>query len=295
MKNITIVGGTHGNELTGIKLIQKWRDNREIVARDHLTVNLEYGNPPAIKAKVRFIDEDLNRAFHIKDLEAEPTKSWESRRAHEINELLGPKFNNPKAEVIIDLHTTTSNMGNTIIVYNDPLNLKMAKYIQTLEPNVRVYISDKDIKDTIGLHSLATYGMLLEVGPIPQGVLYHKQFEDMERITHHALDFMNRYDEDPDFDVTGTLEVYQRGTLVPYPTNESGDMSAMLHKNVQNKDYCLLNQGDPIFMTFNGETICYDGEPGFPVFINEAAYYETNMAFRMNTKMTLSLAPRNRN
>lgn len=292
MKNITIVGGTHGNELTGIKLIQKWRDNRERVARDNLAVSLEYGNPRAIEAKVRFIDEDLNRAFHIEDLKADPTASWESRRAHEINEQLGPKFNHPKADVIIDLHTTTSNMGNTIIIYDDPHNQKMAKYIQDQEPSVRVYISDKDIKDTIALQSLATYGMLLEIGPIPQGVLYHKQFEDMERITYHALDFMNRFESDPDFDVTGALEVYQRGKLVPYPTNESGDMCAMLHKDVQNKDYCLLNPGDPIFMTFNGETIYYDGEPGFPVFINEAAYYETNVAFRMNNKMILRIASR---
>ena len=293
MKQIAIIGGTHGNELTGIKLIQKWRDNREVVARHNLEVRLEYGNPPAINKKVRFVDEDLNRAFHIDDLKGSPRTSWESHRAHELNELLGPKFDHPNIDVIIDLHTTTSNMGNTIIIYNNLYNLKLAKFIQNREPSVRVYISDKDIKDTIALQSLAPHGVLLEIGPIPQGVLYHKQFEDMERITHHALDFIHKFDNAPDFDVTGTLQVYQRGTFVPYPTNESGDMSAMLHKDIQNRDYCLLNRGDPIFMTFDGTTIYYEGEPGFPVFINEAAYYETNVAFRMNNKMTLSIAPRN--
>jgi aspartoacylase len=292
MKKIAIIGGIHGNELTGIKLIQTWRNNPAVVARGNCEIHLEYGNPPAIKEKVRFINEDLNRLFHIDDLNCPPKPSWESRRAHELNELLGPKFDRPQVDVIIDLHTTTSNMGNTLIIYDKPYNLKLAKYIQNHEPGVRVYISDKDIKDTMALQSVAPHGMLLEIGPIPQGVLYHQQFEDMQRITQHALDFIHAFDNSPTYDVTGTLEVYQRGTLIPYPTNNSGDIGAMLHKDIQNQDYRLLTRGDPIFMTFDGETITYNGEAGFPVFINEAAYYEKNIAFRMNNKMTLSIPAR---
>jgi len=293
MKKITIVGGTHGNELSGIKLIEKWRSNTKDVQRDNLEVSLEYGNPPAIENKVRFIDEDLNRAFHIDDLNQCPASSCESLRAHELNERLGPKFNNPKVDVIIDLHSTTSNMGNTIIIYENPYNLKLAKHIQTHEPSVRVCISNKNIRDAVALQSLAPHGMLLEIGPIPQNVLCHKQFEDMERITHHALDYIQQFDNAPDFDVTGNLEVYQGGTPVPYPTNKTGDICAMLHKDLQSKDYCLLNPGDPIFMTFDGQTIYFEGESGFPVFINEAAYYENNVAFRMNRKLTLNLPPGN--
>jgi len=293
MKKITIVGGTHGNELTGIKLIRKWCGDPKDVQRDNLEVSLEYGNPPAIEKKVRFIDEDLNRAFHIDDLSQPPTSSWESIRAHELHERLGPKFNSPKVDVIIDLHSTTTNMGNTIIIYGKPHNLKLAKYIQTHEPSVRVVLSYKNIEDTLALQSLAPHGMLLEVGPIPQGVVYHKQFEDAERITHHALDFIQQFDSDPDFDVTGALEVYQGGIPIPYPTDEEGNICAMLHKDLQNRDYCLLNRGDPAFVTFDGRTICFEGESGFPAFVNEAAYYESNLAFRMNKKRTVNIPARN--
>lgn len=292
MKKVAIIGGTHGNELTGIRLVQKWRDNEDIVTRDSLDIRLEYGNPAAIKAKARFVEEDLNRAFHIDDLRNGPGTSLESQRAYQLNDQLGPKFGAPKVDVIIDLHTTTANMGNTIIIYNDPYNLKMAKYIQAQEPTVHVYISDKAMKDTVALQSVAPRGMLLEIGPIPQGVLYHKQFEDMERIAQLALDFIDRSESDPTFDVTGPLEVFQRGTLVSYPTNDSGDIIAMLHKDIQDMDYCQLNPGDPIFMTFDGKTLYYEGAPGFPVFINEAAYYEANVAFRMNNKMTLNIEPK---
>jgi hypothetical protein len=183
-------------------------------------------------------------------------------------------------------------MGNTLIIYNDPFNLKLAKHIQDNDQNVRVYVSDKNIKDTIGLQSLAPYSMLVEIGPVPQGVLYHEKFADMERITFHALDFIQKYFNSPDFDVSGDLEVYQRGTIVPYPTDGSGKTTAMLHQNIQNKNFCLLKHGDPLFVTFSGQVINYAGEPGYPVFINEAAYYKKNIAMRINKKIILNIPSR---
>ncbi|MCF7974093.1 MAG: aspartoacylase [Phycisphaerae bacterium] len=294
MKKIAIVGGTHGNELTGIRLIEKWMKNTTLVARNNLDVELLYGNPLAIRNQVRFIDEDLNRAFHVDDLNNPPGESWESQQAHRLNKMLGPKFNNPSVDVIIDLHTTTSNMGNTIIIYNEPFNMKLAKYIQCHEDNVRIYISDKKAEDTVGLQSVAPHGATIEIGPIPQGVLFHEQFETMERTTYHALDFIQAYDNAPGFDITGEIEAYQRGVLIPYPTDESGKICAMLHKDIQNKDYCLLKKGDPMFITFSGKVMHYEGDAGFPVFINEAAYYEKNMALRMNKKIMLTIPPRDR-
>lgn len=48
----------------------------------------------------------------------------------------------------------------------------------------------------------------------------------------------------------------------------------------QDCDWEPLNPGDPMFQTFDGKTIYYQG-PGtvYPTFINEAAYYEKQQAF----------------
>lgn len=51
-----------------------------------------------------------------------------------------------------------------------------------------------------------------------------------------------------------------------------------------------LKPGDPIFQTFYGEDILYDDDdPAYPVFINEAAYYEKKVAFVKTRKSTVAL------
>ena len=50
----------------------------------------------------------------------------------------------------------------------------------------------------------------------------------------------------------------------------------MVHKNVQDKDFSLIKEGDPLFVDLDGEVIPYDGSHGSPIcvtFINEGGYY----------------------
>lgn len=57
---------------------------------------------------------------------------------------------------------------------------------------------------------------------------------------------------------------------------------------LQDCDWEPLNPGDPMFQTFDGKTIYYQG-PGtvYPTFINEAAYYEKQQAFVTTRRETL--------
>lgn len=51
-----------------------------------------------------------------------------------------------------------------------------------------------------------------------------------------------------------------------------------------------MNPGDPIFQTFSGEEILYEGDATiYPAFINEAAYYEKKVAFAKLEKRTFSV------
>lgn len=58
----------------------------------------------------------------------------------------------------------------------------------------------------------------------------------------------------------------------------------------QDRDFEPLQPGAPIFQMFNGEDVLYQGEPTvYPVFINEAAYYEKGVAFFQTEKLTFSV------
>ena len=63
IKNVAIVGGTHGNELTGPHLLRRWEQFPEEVTRSSFMTRLFLGNPKAFEENRRFIDDDLNRSF----------------------------------------------------------------------------------------------------------------------------------------------------------------------------------------------------------------------------------------
>ena len=56
----------------------------------------------------------------------------------------------------------------------------------------------------------------------------------------------------------------------------------------QDNDFKLLQPGDPIFLSFSGETLKYEGEELYPFFVNESAYYEKKIAFHLARKITLT-------
>ena len=59
----------------------------------------------------------------------------------------------------------------------------------------------------------------------------------------------------------------------------------MIHTQLQFRDYDPLNPGDPMFVTFEGKDILYEGESTvYPIFINEAAYYEKGIAMHLSQK-----------
>ena len=108
--NVAIVGGTHGNELAGIYLVNYWLKNTNLVARDAFNTSLVSANHNAISINKRYTDCDLNRQFSSVSLADTSLANYEQSRAKVINQLLGPKGQS-KTDLVIDLHNTTSNMG----------------------------------------------------------------------------------------------------------------------------------------------------------------------------------------
>lgn len=103
-KTITIIGGTHGNERTGVEVVLKLKrmiDSGNLVLKTG-TLHLIHGNPRAIEISERGSEPflDLNRSFPISLLMNEPTGVYEDTRAREIAPIL------QKSDIVVDLHAT---------------------------------------------------------------------------------------------------------------------------------------------------------------------------------------------
>ncbi|XP_006863323.1 PREDICTED: aspartoacylase [Chrysochloris asiatica] len=293
IKKVAIFGGTHGNELTGVFLVKHWLEDGAEIQRAGLEVKPFITNPRAVKKCSRYIDCDLNRAFGLENLGKNRSEDlpYEVRRAQEINNLFGPKDSDDSYDIIFDLHNTTSNMGCTLILEdskNDFL-IQMFHYIKSsLAPlPCYVYLIEHPSLKYATTRSVAKYPVGIEVGPQPQGVLRADILDQMRKMIKHALDFIQHFNEGKEFP-SCAIEVYKIVERVNYPRDESGEIVAFIHPNLQDQDWKPLHPGAPVFLTLDGKTVSLDGDcTVYPVFVNEAAYYEKNEAFAKTTKLTL--------
>ncbi|XP_067294065.1 aspartoacylase isoform X2 [Pseudorasbora parva] len=284
-KRVAIFGGTHGNEMSGIMLVNMWIQNTAEIERKRLVTKPFISNPRAVEKCTRYIDTDLNRAFTPENLSASDVEGlpYEVQRAKEINQMFGPKGSSNAYDVIFDLHNTTANMGSTLILESstDLFNLQMVHYIKkAMAPHTcSLLLNEHPQLKYSTTRSVAKHPVGLEVGPQPQGVLRSNVFEAMRTILKHALDFIELFNSGVEFPPC-TVEVFRVQERMDYPRDNNSNITAMVHPHLQDCDWEPLNRGDPMFLTFDGRTILYEGASTvYPTFINEAAYYEKQQAF----------------
>lgn len=290
IRRVAIVGGTHGNELTGAYLIKKFERFPEVIERSSFETITLLGNPKAFEAGRRYIDKDLNRCFHNEDLHDPTLSSYEERRAKTIHQMLGSR-GKAQVDLIVDLHSTTANMGLTIIMGNEhPFNLRLAAYLSSINPLVRVCNSTQSSQRNAFLRSLCELSFVIEIGPVAQGVLNADFFQKTEELIQAILDYLEGYNQGKTLQSDRTLTFYQYVGAIDYPRNEHGEIQAMIHPQIQGRDYEALHPGNPIFLTFDNQAIAYEGESTvYPIFINEAAYYEKGIAMCLTQKQQLTV------
>ena len=171
IQKVVVVGGTHGNEYTGVWCIKQLEANpQELTQYDTLEVDTLLSNPQAHLENKRFIHDDLNRQFAASRLAEDPLDVHEALLARELDNVLGPKLGQPKTDLVIDLHTTTSNMGITMIVpEGDILICQAAAYVmhkcQGLGDRIQVLmhpLPDRQSRPNLG--STASHALTIEVG-----------------------------------------------------------------------------------------------------------------------------------
>ena len=291
IERVAIVGGNHGNELTGVHLVKKFQQYPNLINRASFETLALLGNLKAIEEGKRYIEKDLNRCFTNQGLQNPQLSSYEDMRAKAIQQILQPQ-NQPFVDVIVDLHSTTANMGLSLIFCDmHPFLLRLGAYLSSINPLVKVFINQES-KENGFLRSLCELGFVIEVGAVAQNVLNAELFQETEQLIYAVLDYFEGCNQGNIPQTTNHLTLYKYIGTVDYPRSDAydelrlrGEIQAMIHPQLQFRDYEPLHPGDPMFLTFEGKDIFYEGmSTVYPIFINEAAYYEKGIAMYLSQK-----------
>ncbi|XP_055012481.1 N-acyl-aromatic-L-amino acid amidohydrolase (carboxylate-forming) B-like [Boleophthalmus pectinirostris] len=292
LSRVAVCGGTHGNELSGVYLVKELMKRRpQEDDEDRNQPILVLSNPRATQKCLRYIEVDLNRCFSHDALNSPLSDStpYEVIRAHELNTQLGPKGSPDSVDLVCDLHNTTANMGLCLISFSDSdwISMHIFKHLQQCIPDIPMrYIHfDLPSDESYSLDSVGKHGFAIEIGPQPHGVVRSNVYTTMKDAVEHMLDWVRLFNSGTVFE-GGPVDVFTLVKHIDYPRDcNTHDVIAAIHPQLQDKDFCLLNPGDPVFQTFSGETTTYNGsESLYPFFINECAYYEKGIAFSLSRK-----------
>lgn len=289
--SILVVGGTHGNERHAPWLLQQWHDDASSLVHQGFVLQLVAGNPKALRAGRRYIDRDLNRCFDPALLDDPQQQSLEVCRARTLLQRHGPGGSNP-CLVALDLHSTTASMGNSLVVYGRrPPDLALAAGIQQ-RLGLPVYLHEGDAAQRGFLVERWPCGLVIEVGPVPQGLLSTAICRQSQLALEAALEVLAQA-------ATGRLRlphqlvVHRHLGSLDLPRRDDGTPTVLLHPSLEGRDWQPLRPADPVFIKAAGEPIALAavlppelaGRTVFwPVFINEAAYGEKGIAFSLTAR-----------
>ena len=287
LKKILIVSGTHGNEINPVWAVNQFGKQKNIMDN-----NIEYkfvmGNPLAYERGCRYIDNDLNRSFKL-------TKNTRESNIYEVNRanLLIDKFGingSEPCEIAIDLHTTTANMGTSIVMYGRRQKDFCLAAILQHKFGMPIYLHEKDEKQTGFLVEAWPCGLVIEIGSVAQN------FYDLKIINRFLIIISSLREEiyrikNNQIQLPQDLTVHVHQGSIDYPRAKNGSINALIHPERVNQDWKPIKNGDPLFIDMEGNTITYTGEDTiWPVFIGEVAYKEKNIAMSFTKKEVINFS-----
>ena len=152
---ILIVSGTHGNEINPIWAVKQF-NRKDKKLKNGIEYEYIIGNPIAYEKGFRYIDADLNRSFKAGNNHRQDKNSfYEINRANFLLDQFGINGSKP-CQIAIDLHTTTANMGTSIVMYGRRFkDFCLAALLQN-KFGLPIYLHEKDKAQT---------GFLVEAWP----------------------------------------------------------------------------------------------------------------------------------
>jgi aspartoacylase len=289
-RTIAVVGGTHGNERGGVWTVRNLLGDPARFSFPGLRILGVIANHAAVERNLRYLDRDLNRCFGpaLSDQPAGGTLDREQRRALELRQQV--RLDGRPPDLLIDLHNTTSAMGvSWLITSLDPWPLYLGWQAMLRDPRVRILHTPETVRSNVFLPSMGKSEITLEIGPVPHGTESHWAWEAAETHVRAALQTLSELPED--FDPSAALlqarfEFYETVSVQPYPVGADGRSRCLIHREAVGGDYRRFQAGDPLFLDpRTGETIVHSGEPMHPIFLGEAAYVESGIAFHATRRL----------
>lgn len=292
INKVLLSAGIHGNEKTGIYLIEKFQANRQLVSRDNFTTETLLINTKAIALNRRYYEVDLNRCFALEEIDSSSHKYYEQSLAREIY----CRVKEASFDFILDFHTSTSNMGLTLLLSNDnPFNLQLAAYLAATDPLIKIVRTD-NTRDKNRFRHLFPFGFTVEMGAVAPNVIDPLWFERGERLVKRVLDYLEQTNRQRQPQSPENITVYSLFDTIYFPVDSSGKTAGMVHPKLHGNDYCALKPGEPILLKFDGEAIIYQGENTvYPIFVNEAAYWENQIAMYLTNRENQQYPPSSTN
>ncbi|KEF41538.1 MAG: aspartoacylase [Cyanobium sp. CACIAM 14] len=292
---VLVVGGTHGNERNAPWLLEAWQRRPTLLRRSGLALELVLGNPAAHAAGVRYLDRDLNRSFVPEQLDAADPGDREQQRARDLLIRHGPRGDAP-CLVVLDLHSTTAAMGNSLVVYGRrPADLALAAALQQ-RLGLPIYLHEHDPEQTGYLVESWPCGLVVEVGPVPQGVINATICRQSQLALEAALAVLAEA-RAGELGQPADLVVHRHLGSLDLPRHGDGSPAAVVHPERQHRDWRPIAAGDPLFLTAEGTTIAFHPtadqgpQPVWAVFINEAAYGEKGIALSFTRRESWPVRP----
>lgn len=279
-RRIAVVGGTHGNEKSGVWVVRALREQPDRFRHPGLDVVPLLANPEAERRNLRYLDRDLNRCFgpELDNPSAPDPSARERDRARAIaRDLAG-------TDLLVDVHNSTAAMGLTwILTDRNPWCWWLAWKALGDDSRTRILFTPETPATNVFLPSISRGEICLEIGPVPHGVHSHWAAEAAIATVERTL---ARLAEAPaDFDPRAALSdadfTYHLGQpSVDYPRAPDGSVRAILHRDRLGQDYLPLADGQPLFVDpVGGTLIPWRGPTIHPVFVGESAYVEKGIAF----------------
>ncbi len=181
---------THGNEKIGQRVVKEL----EKLNIDKKTLVVQIANERAFRLNKRCIDQDLNRSFPGKK-----NGNYEERRAYELSPII------KSADIVIDLHSTTSALKDAFIVTK--LDKKTLEYTKVIQPK---YVLIMNATKNNALISQAKVGIAFEYGKDNDIFVVRKIVIGVKKILKHLkiihANLPNSKIVTSYFDVTSTVD-----------------------------------------------------------------------------------------